>query len=237
MRIDVITIFPKMFEGVISQSMLRIAQEKGILQVGLTDLRDYTTDKHRSVDDRPYGGGPGMVMLVEPVAKAVRDVRDRVPGKPGRLLLTCPQGRVFDQAMARELAGADRLVIVAGHYEGYDERIVELLGAERLSIGDYVLTGGELPAMVVIDAVTRLLPDVLGDPESTACESFAPENEGLLEYPQYTRPAVFEGHAVPQVLLSGDHAKVDEWRREQALERTRKFRPDLLNPGQTKQGS
>lgn len=237
MRIDVITIFPKMFEGVISQSMLRIAQEKDILQVGLTDLRDYTTDKHRSVDDRPYGGGPGMVMLVEPVAKAVRDVRARVPGKPGRLLLTCPQGRVFNQALARELAGEERLVIVAGHYEGYDERIVELLGAERLSIGDYVLTGGELPAMVVIDAVTRLLPDVLGDPESTAYESFAPENEGLLEYPQYTRPAVFEGQAVPQVLLSGDHAKVDEWRREQALERTRKFRPDLLNPGQTKQGS
>ncbi|MCK6474335.1 MAG: tRNA (guanosine(37)-N1)-methyltransferase TrmD [Planctomycetes bacterium] len=237
MRIDVITIFPKMFEGVISQSMLRIAQEKDILQVGLTDLRDYTTDKHRSVDDRPYGGGPGMVMLVEPVAKAVRDVRARVPGKPGRLLLTCPQGRVFNQALARELAGEERLVIVAGHYEGYDERIVELLGAERLSIGDYVLTGGELPAMVVIDAVTRLLPDVLGDPESTACESFASENEGLLEYPQYTRPAVFEGHAVPQVLLSGDHAKVDDWRREQALERTRKFRPDLLNPGQTKQGS
>jgi tRNA (guanine37-N1)-methyltransferase len=162
------------------------------------------------------------------VVRAVRAVREQEPEEPGRLLLMCPRGRVFDQTFARELAQAPRLVLVAGHYEGYDERIVELLRPEMVSIGDYVLTGGELPAMVVLDAVTRLIPGVLGDPESVASESFSPANEGLLEYPQYTRPAVFEGLAAPDVLLSGNHAQIAAWRREQARRRTEEQRPDLL---------
>lgn len=226
MRIDVITIFPGLFEGVISHSMLRIAREKGLVDVVLTDLRDYTADRHRSVDDRPFGGGPGMVMKVEPVVKAVRDVRNRV-ADPGRLILPCPQGRVFTQSLARAWSREPRLIFVAAHYEGYDERIVEILDVERVSIGDYVLTGGELPALVMLDAVVRLVPGVLGDPESVSSESFSPENEGLLEYPQYTRPAVFDGCAVPDVLLSGDHARIAAWRREQSEQRTRQCRPDL----------
>ena len=218
-----------MFEGVLGESMLKIAQEKGILQVGVTNLRDFTTDRHRTVDDRPYGGGPGMVMKVEPVAKAVRALQSaQTRGPEERLLLMCPRGRVFNQAYARELSGCSRLILVAGHYEGYDERVVDLLRPELVSIGDYVLTGGELPALVVIDAVVRLLPGVLGDAESIKSESFAPDNEGLLEYPQYTRPAEFEGLTVPEVLVSGDHAKVAAWRREQARVRTQQQRPDLM---------
>ncbi len=229
MRIDILTLFPGMFEGVLGESMLRIAQEKGKLRAVVTNLRDFTTDRHKSVDDRPYGGGPGMVMKPEPVVAGVRSVRAQEADKPGRLLLMCPRGRVFDQKLARELAREERLIFVAGHYEGYDERIVEVLEPELVSIGDYVLTGGELPALVVIDAVVRLLPGVLGDDASVESESFAPRNEGLLEYPQYTRPAAFEGRAVPEVLISGDHAKVAAWRREQARRRTEKDRPDLLN--------
>jgi len=229
MRIDIITLFPGMFTGVLNESMLKIAQEKGLLKPVVTNLRDFTTDRHRTVDDRPYGGGPGMVMKPEPVAAAVRAVRDQEPADPGRLVMMCPRGRVFNQQHARELSSASRLIFVAGHYEGYDERIIDVLQPELLSIGDYVLTGGELPALVVIDAVVRLLPGVLGDSESVVSESFAPANEGLLEYPQYTRPAVFEGLAVPDVLVSGDHAKIAAWRREQARTMTEKHRPDLLN--------
>lgn len=228
MRVDIITIFPRMFEGVLTESILKIAQEKNKLRVSITNLRDFTIDRHKSVDDRPYGGGPGMVMKVEPVVKAVRAVREQEPENPGRLLLMCPRGKQFNQAHARALSGEQRLILVAGHYEGYDERIVDLLKPELLSIGDYVLTGGELPALVVIDAVTRLLPGVLGDDDSVKSESFAPENEGLLEYPQYTRPAAFEGHEVPEILISGHHAKVAEWRREQARLKTKKERPDLM---------
>jgi tRNA (guanine37-N1)-methyltransferase len=227
-RVDIVTIFPRMFEGVLSESILRIAQEKLKLKVVVTDLRDFTTDRHKSVDDRPYGGGPGMVLKVATVVQAVRAIREQEPQDPGRLLLMCPRGRVFNQARARDLSGASRLIIVAGHYEGYDERIVEILRPERVSIGDYVLTGGELPAMVVLDAVVRLLPGVLGDDASVVSESFSPENEGLLEYPQYTRPAVFEGHAVPEILISGDHAKVAQWRKEQARLRTQQHRPELF---------
>jgi tRNA (guanine37-N1)-methyltransferase len=230
MRIDVITIFPGLFESVFSHSMLRIAREKGLVDLVLTDLRDYTTDRHRSVDDRPFGGGPGMVMKAEPVVKAVRDVRSRA-AEPGRLILPCPQGRVFGQSLAREWSCGARLIFFAAHYEGYDERIVEILKPERVSIGDYVLTGGELPALVMLDAVVRLLPGVLGDPESVRSESFSPENEGLLEYPQYTRPAAFEGHTVPDSLLSGDHARIAKWRHEQARKRTSHTRPDLLSTG------
>ena len=228
MRIDILTLFPAMFQGVLGESMLKIAQEKGILRVTVTNLRDFTSDRHKSVDDRPYGGGPGMVMKPDPVVAGVRSVRTQEPADPGRLILMCPRGRKFDQETARKLTQETRLIFVAGHYEGYDERIVEILKPDLLSIGDYVLTGGELPALVVIDAVVRLLPGVLGDAESTVSESFAPENEGMLEYPQYTRPAVFEGLPVPDILVSGDHAKVAEWRRQQALERTKRERPDLL---------
>jgi tRNA (guanine37-N1)-methyltransferase len=256
MRIDILTLFPRMFEGVLGESILKIAQEKKILRVTVTNLRDFTSDRHKSVDDRPYGGGPGMVMKCEPVVQAVRAIRGpplpplskggkqlcsppcqggvggvEEDNNPGRLLLMCPRGRKFDQACARELAGEKRLILLAGHYEGYDERIVEILEPDLVSIGDYVLTGGELPAMVVMDAVARLLPGVLGHEESVESESFAPGNAGLLEYPQYTRPAEFEGKSVPEILLSGDHAKIAAWRRDQAVLRTKMQRPDLLNSG------
>ncbi|HLX60269.1 MAG TPA: tRNA (guanosine(37)-N1)-methyltransferase TrmD [Planctomycetota bacterium] len=216
MRIDLITLFPRMFEGVLSESILRIAQEKKLLRVALTNPRDFTTDRHKSVDDRPYGGGPGMVLKCKPVIEAVRHAQTQEPEFPARVLLMCPRGRVFDQALARELIGEKRLILIAPHYEGYDERIAEILKAERVSIGNYVLTGGELPALAVMDAVVRLLPGVLGDEMSAHCESFSPGNAGLLEYPQYTRPAEFEGLSVPEILLSGDHAKIEAWRREQA---------------------
>jgi tRNA (guanine37-N1)-methyltransferase len=227
MRIDVITIFPGMFAGILNESMLKIAQEKALFKPVVTNLRDFTTDRHKTVDDRPYGGGPGMVLKPEPVVSAVRAVRQQEPQTPGRLMLMCPRGRQFDQALARELAAEPRLILVAGHYEGYDERIAAVLQPELLSIGDYVLTGGELPALVVIDAVVRLLPGVLGDAESVVSESFAPANEGLLEYPQYTRPAVFEGLSVPDVLLSGDHGKIAQWRRNESRKVTKLVRPDL----------
>ena len=228
MRVDVITIFPELFQGALSHSIPRIAQEKGALQVCLTDLRDYTADKHRKVDDRPFGGGPGMVLKPEPVVNAVRDVRSKVPGQPGRLIVLCPRGKKFTQALAQEMSREERLIFVPAHYEGYDERIVEILQPELISMGDFVLSGGELPALVVIDAVVRLLPGVLGDSESTLSESFAPGNDGMLEYPQYTRPAEFEGHKVPDMLLSGNHALIAAWRKEQSLERTKRDRPDLL---------
>ncbi|MCX7803924.1 MAG: tRNA (guanosine(37)-N1)-methyltransferase TrmD [Planctomycetota bacterium] len=223
MRIDILTIFPRMFAGVLGESILRIAAEKGIVEYHLTDIRDYTTDRHRSVDDRPYGGGPGMVMKVEPVVRAVRDVRARASPE-GRLILLTPQGETFRQARARELAREKRLILIAGHYEGFDERILEILKPEEISIGDYILTGGEIPAMAVVDAVVRLIPGVLGSDESAGSESFS---SGLLEYPQYTRPAEFEGHAVPEVLLSGDHEEIRRWRLEQAEKRTKTRRPDL----------
>jgi len=223
-RIAVLTIFPEMFGAVLGTSMLKIAREKGLLEVVLTDVREFTADRHRSVDDRPFGGGPGMVLKVEPVVRAVREVRARAPAR-GRLLLLSPQGEKFDQARAQELAREERLIIIAGHYEGYDERIRTMLAPEELSIGDYVLTGGELPAMVVIDAAARLIPGVLGCAESAEAESFS---SGLLEYPQYTRPAEFEGHGVPEVLLSGDHTAVDQWRSAEARKRTASRRPDLL---------
>ncbi len=228
MRIDIVTIFPDMFRPVLDESMVRIAQEKGKVDIRVTDLRDFTTDRHRSVDDRPFGGGPGMVLKVGPVVEAVRSIESEGP-PPVRLLMS-PQGERFTQSAATELAAEERLLLIAGHYEAYDERIRTVLEPREVSIGDYVLTGGELPAMVVIDAVVRLLPGVLGAEDAHDFESHA---SGLLEYPQYTRPPEFEGHAVPEVLKSGDHARVDEWRRVQALRRTRERRPDLLEGGDT----
>jgi tRNA (guanine37-N1)-methyltransferase len=224
LRIDVITIFPGMFSPVLDESMMRLAQEKGLAEIVLHDLRDYSDDPHRKVDDRPYGGGPGMVMRVEPVVKAVRAVREQGSAE-GRLILTCPGGRRFDQAAARELAVEDRLIVVAGHYEGVDERVKLILEPDEITIGDYVLTGGELPAMVMVDAVVRLIPGVLGAEDGAGDDSF---QAGLLEAPQYTRPVDYEGHRVPAVLRSGDHGKIAEFRRRESLERTRRRRPDLL---------
>lgn len=233
MRIDILTIFPDMFTGVLDASMLKIARRKGLLDVHLHDLRDWTEDKHRSVDDRPFGGGPGMVLKVAPVVNAVRAIGDAA-APPPRLLLMSPAGRPLDQAWVRDLAAEPRLLIIAGHYEGYDERIRTILKPEELSIGDYVLTGGELPALVVVDAVARLIPGVLGDPESALQESFG--EDGNLDCPHYTRPEEFEGHRVPEVLRSGDHSKVAEWRRQQAEERTLRRPVRSAEAGQEGQG-
>jgi len=226
---DIITIFPGTFAGVIGESILGRAIASGLLEVELTDLRDFTTDKHRSVDDRPYGGGPGMVFKPEPVFDAVEHVLARRPvregdGRQRRILLT-PQGRRLDQSLLRELAQAEHIVLVCGHYEGFDERIVQGLGCEQVSIGDFVLSGGELPAMVILDGVARLLPGALGHPESSDQESF---EHGLSDHPPYTRPAEFRGMRVAEVLLSGTHAEIERWRRSEARSRTRALRGDLL---------
>ena len=221
MKIDVLTLFPGMFPGPLDESIIKRACESGRLRLGVHDLRDYTHDRHRTVDDRPFGGGPGMLMKPEPLFEAVEALR----GESTRAILTSPAGRPFRQEIARELAGEAHLLLVCGSYEGFDERVSECVADDEISIGDYVLTNGALPAMVIIDAVARLLPGVLGDDESSLNESFS---DRLLEYPQYTRPAEFRGMSVPEVLLSGDHAAIERWRREQARERTAQRRPDLL---------
>ena len=225
MRVDVLTLFPQAFESPLSCSILKRAQDNGLLEIVLTDIRDFAEDSYRKVDDKPYGGGPGMVMMPGPVFACFEHVQSLSPRK-GRVILLTPQGQKFDQAKARELSGQERLVLIAGRYEGFDERIRMGLGAEQISIGDYILSGGELAAMVIIDAVVRLLAGALGDDNSAKDESFS---EGLLEYPHYTRPEVFRGMKVPEILLSGDHGKIAEWRRRQALERTIEWRPDLLD--------
>ena len=221
MKIDVLTLFPGMFPGPLDESIIKRACESGRLRLGIHDLRDYTHDRHRTVDDRPFGGGPGMLMKPEPLFEAV----EGLCGEKTRVILTSPAGRPFRQQIARELAAEEHLLLVCGSYEGFDERVRQGLADDELSIGDYVLTNGALPAMVIIDSVTRLLPGVLGDDESSQDESFS---GGLLEYPQYTRPAEFRGMTVPEVLLSGDHAAIEKWRWEQAEVQTRQRRPDLL---------
>jgi tRNA (guanine37-N1)-methyltransferase len=220
MKIDVLTLFPEMFSGPLDVSMVARARKAGLLDLQIRNLRDWTHDRHKTVDDRPFGGGPGMVLKPEPIFEAV----EALAGEKTRVLMMAPTGRVFTQAVARELATEEHLLFLCGSYEGFDERIRTLIDDE-LSIGDYVLTNGGLPAMVVIDAVTRLIPGVLGDDESAHDESFS---HGLLEYPHYTRPAEFRGMKVPDVLLSGNHAEIEKWRREQAKQRTRERRPDLL---------
>ncbi len=222
MRVDIITLFPKMFSGVLGESILKRAQAKKIVSFSVVDLRDFTADKHRKADDRPFGGGPGMVMKAEPIFKAVENLKRR--GRKTRVLLMTPQGKKFEASSARKLAKREHLIFICGHYEGVDERVRELAD-EEISIGDYILTCGELPAMVVVDAVVRLIPGVLGDEDSSKWESF---HNGLLEYPQYTRPYDFRGMKAPKILLSGNHKAVEQWRREQALTRTKKRRPDLL---------
>jgi len=220
----VLTIFPEIFESPLRASLLGKAIAAGLVDVRIHDIRAYATDRHRKVDDEPYGGGPGMVMKPEPIFAAVEALG---PG-PKRIVLLSPAGRRLDQALVRDLAREPWLVLICGRYEGVDERVVEGLGAEEVSIGDYVLSGGELPALVVIEAVARLVPGVVGKEESLLRESF---EEGLLDHPHYTRPAEFRGMRVPEVLLSGDHAAIERWRREAALEKTRRNRPDLLGAG------
>jgi len=224
MRVDIRTLFPQIFESPLSCSILKRAQDNGLVEIALTDIRDFSTDGYRKVDDKPYGGGPGMVMMPGPVFDCFEHVQKLSP-EPGRVVLLTPQGRPFTQAKARELSAEKRLILIAGKYEGFDERIRIGLGTEQISIGDYVLSGGELAAMVIVDAVVRLLDGALGDEDSAKDDSFS---EGLLEYPHYTRPEVFRDMKVPDILLSGDHGKIAEWRRRQALERTRRWRPDLL---------
>ena len=216
-----LTLFPGMFAGPLDESIVKRAREAGLLELTLHNLRDYAHDRHRTVDDRPFGGGPGMLLKPEPLFEAV----EKLARDTTRVILLSPSGRAFNQAIARELAQLDDLLLISGHYEGFDERVREQLADDELSIGDYVLTNGALPAMVIVDAVTRLLPGALGDDTSAHEESFS---HGLLEYPQYTRPAEFRGMKVPEVLLSGNHAQIAKWRAEQANARTKERRPDLL---------
>lgn len=223
MRFDVFTLFPQAFTPYLSASILERAQSRGLLEVNVHDIRTFTTDRHHVTDDMPYGGGGGMVMKPEPIFAAVESVLGAPPSCP--VVMLTPQGRIFDQRLAQELSELPHLALVCGRYEGFDERIRDHLITMEISIGDFVLTGGELPALIVIDAVSRLLPGVLGDPTGAVDDSHA---SGLLEYPHYTRPAEFRGWAVPDVLLSGNHAEIERWRRQQSLLRTHRRRPDLL---------
>ena len=222
MHIDILTLFPQMFPGVFSSGIFQRAIDQELVSIGIHNIRDYTHDKHHTVDDCPYGGGAGMVLKPQPVFEAVESIK-REPATP--IILLSPQGRLFCQQVALELSSYSHLILICGHYEGVDERVSEHLVTDEISIGDYVLTGGELAAMVVIDAVVRLLPGVLGSAESLLDDSHV---AGLLEYPQYTRPAVYREWSVPEVLLSGNHAQIAKWRREQAILRTGKRRPELL---------
>ena len=222
MRFDIITIFPEMFSGVFSGGILRKAAEKGLLEVRVHDLRTWTTDKHRQVDDRPFGGLEGMVLMPEPVFKAVESVRE---GPDARVVLLTPQGRRLDSGLARDLAGRRQVILICGRYEGVDERVGRHLADAEVSIGDYVLSGGEPAAWVVVDAVARFVPGVVGKEGSVRRDSF---EAGLLDYPQYTRPREFRGHKVPEVLFSGDHGRIERWRRKEALAKTLAVRPDLL---------
>jgi len=224
MRIDVLTLFPEAFESIFASSIVQRAQKKDLLRIVLTNIRDFAQDNYNSVDDKPYGGGPGMVMMPGPVFDCFEHV-EKLSSEKGPVILLTPQGRKFGQKKAVELSKEKRLILITGRYEGFDERIRIGLGAEQISIGDFVLSGGELAAMVVIDAVVRLLEGAIGDESSAGDDSFS---EGLLEYPQYTRPEVFRDMKVPDILLSGDHEKIAQWRRQMALERTKKHRPDLL---------
>ena len=220
MRIDILTLFPKMFEGVLGESIIKRARKKGKVDVRVHNLRDWTDDKHRKVDDKPFGGGPGMVIKPQPLFDAVSALKRGA----SRVVLMTPQGKTLTQSVAKKISGYKHIIIVCGHYEGIDERFRRKLVTDEISLGDFVLTGGEIPAMALVDSLVRLVPGVVGDRDSLEFESFA---SGLLEYPQYTRPAEFRGLRVPGVLLSGDHNKIDVWRREMAIKRTRSRRPDM----------
>lgn len=231
MQYKIMTLFPQMFPGIMDASILGRAKESGFIGWETFDIRDYTRDKHKRVDDYPYGGGAGMVMQAEPVYRCYEAVVRELGHAPKRVIYMTPQGRVFDQKMAEEFAREEELVFLCGHYEGIDERVLEEIVTDAVSVGDYVMTGGELPAMTVMDAVARLVPGVLNNEDSARNESFS---DGLLEHPQYTRPEEFLGRRVPDVLLSGHHAKIEEWRKEKSLERTKKNRPDLYGKWQEK---
>ncbi len=225
MRIDILTLFPDMVSSVLSQSIIGRAQNSGIIEINCIDIRDFTTNKHKKVDDAPYGGGAGMVMQPEPIYLAYKSIVDKVDGTPFVIYLS-PQGKVFSQDLANDFAKKEHIILLCGHYEGVDERVIEEIVDMEVSIGDYVLTGGEIPAMVLCDSVCRLIPGVLSSEEAFSNES---HYDGLLEYPQYTRPPEFMGRAVPEVLLSGHHKNIDKWRYEQSVIRTKHKRPDLLN--------
>jgi tRNA (guanine37-N1)-methyltransferase len=227
MRIDVITIFPGILRGVLTEGLLGRAIADGVVEVGLHDPREHTTDVHRTVDDAPFGGGPGMVMKPEPIFAAVEAVGEPGPQGRGRTILLTPAGRRLDQTLVRELADESRLTLICGRYEGVDERVVEGLGAEEISVGDYVLSGGEVPALVLIEAVTRLVPGVIGREESHEQDSFT--EPGVLDHPHYTRPREFRGMQVPEPLLSGNHVEIERWRREAAADKARRNRPDLAS--------
>lgn len=229
MKIDILTLFPKMFKGPFDESIIKRAQDKGLVEIKIHDLRKWGLGSRKTVDDRPFGGGTGMVMMIEPVFRALEKIRQ----KNSKVILMTPQGKVFNQKMARQLTKESHLIFICGHYEGVDERIRERLADEEISIGDYILTGGELPTMVVAEAIVRLIPGVLEKEEATRQESFSQPSGQLLEYPQYTRPADFRDWKVPAVLLSGNHQKITEWREKKSLERTKKRRPDLLRESQS----
>ncbi len=226
MRFDILTLFPGLFEGYLQQSLLKKALDAGLVEIHLWNIRDWTTDKHKSVDDTPYGGGPGMLIRCEPVFGCVEHVQKQA-GPPGQLVLLTPQGRRLNQRLVQELAGHDRLLLLCGRYEGFDERIIHGLHPLEISVGDFICNGGEVPAMLVIDAVIRLVPGVLGDETSSKYDSFA--DSGLLEYPQYTKPREFRGMQVPDILLSGNHEAIARWRQDQAVQRTQERRRDLFD--------
>jgi tRNA (guanine37-N1)-methyltransferase len=225
MRIDIITIFPEMFDGVLECGIVRRARQSRILDVRLVNPRDFTSDKHRTVDDRPYGGGEGMVLMPGPLFDAVEFCRGQESGEEVQVVLLSPQGKLWSQKLALEFATIPHAILICGRYEGVDQRVVDKLVDREISIGDVVLTGGEIPAMVILDSVVRFLPGALGNKESAVNESFC---TGLLDYPQYTRPVEFRGMSVPEVLLSGDHARIDRWRKERALQKTRECRPEMV---------
>lgn len=225
MRIDILCLFPEMFISPLNQSIIKRAKERGLVDIVIHNIRDYTHNKHRTVDDYPYGGGPGMVLKPEPVFEAVEEIKQQIATSEMPVILLTPQGRLFDQQVARELARCTHLMLICGHYEGIDERVREHLATDEVGIGDYVLSGGELAAMVIIDAVVRLIPGALGSPTSADSDSYG---DGLLEYPQYTRPKVYRDWSAPSILLSGNHGEIAQWRRHQAILRTAKRRPELM---------
>ena len=233
-RFDILTLFPEMFTNILDNSILKRASDANLVEYHLTNIRDYTENKHRKVDDRPFGGGPGMVMTCQPLWDAVKAVEKQNPRPATRILMT-PQGQTLTQKIAQKLAQHENLLIIAGHYEGIDNRVIQRLDPLEISIGDYVLTGGELPAMVLIDAIVRLIPGVLGHDESADNDSFSPKTAGLLDHPHFTRPRVWQNNQVPDILISGDHAAIENWREQQRLTRTKSRRPDLLNNEQNKQ--
>jgi tRNA (guanine37-N1)-methyltransferase len=226
MRFDIISIFPELFAGVLECGILRRARQSGLVDVRLINLRDFAKDRHRSIDDRPYGGGEGMVFLPAPLFEAVESCRGADKDENSQVVLMTPQGKTWSQNLAVEFATISHLILICGRYEGVDQRVIDSLVDREISIGDFILTGGEIPAMVILDSVVRLIPGALGCGDSTANESFS---TGILDCPQYTRPAEYRGYAVPEVLLSGNHARIDEWRKEQALEKTKRARPELIN--------